>query len=265
MNNEFLDVAVEAALEAGTILKQYWGRLEHITEKRFPGDLVTEADKASEARILEILQDRVPEHPILSEETGMHENSAQEYLWAIDPIDGTTNYAHQFPVCCVSIGLLRRGSPLLGVVYNPILNEFFHAVKGQGAFLNHVPLSVSRNETLNKCLLATGFAYQRRETPDNNYKEFCHMTNITQGVRRLGAAAIDLAYVAAGRLDGYWEQGLKIWDLAAGVLLVEEAGGKVSDYDGKALDLESGRVLASNGKIHSAMSHELGLVPGMTI
>ena len=182
LDEEYLAVATEAALEAGVILKQFWGKLRHISEKSHPGDLVTEADKASEKRILEILHERVPDHPILSEETGMHENNAQDYLWTIDPIDGTTNYAHSFPFCCVSIALLLRGSPQIGVVYNPLMDELFHAVKGQGAFLNHVPLSVSKNNALGKSLLATGFPYNRRETADNNYKEFTQLTNISQGV-----------------------------------------------------------------------------------
>lgn len=260
MNNldvEYLATATEAALEAGVILKQFWGKLRHISEKSHPGDLVTEADKASEKRILEILQERVPDHPILSEETGMHENNAQDYLWTIDPIDGTTNYAHALPFCCVSIALLLRGSPQIGVVYNPLMDELFHAVKGQGAFLNHVPLSVSKNGELSKSLLATGFPYNRRDTEDNNYKEFIQLTNRSQGVRRFGAAALDLAYVAAGRLDGYWEHGIKIWDIAAGALLVEEAGGTVSDYDQGPLDLEAGRILATNGLVHAAISKEL--------
>ena len=254
---DHLAIATEAALEVGLILKQYWGKLQHITEKSHPGDLVTEADKASEARILEILREKVPDHPILSEETGLHENRAQEYLWTIDPIDGTTNYAHSLPFCCVSIALLLNGTPQVGVVYNPFMKELFHAVKGQGAFLNDVPLSVSKNETLAKSLLATGFPYNRNTNLNNNFKEFVQLTNLTQGVRRIGAAALDLAYVAAGRLDGYWESGIKIWDIAAGALIVEEAGGRISDYNETPLDLGSGRVLASNGLIHSALSMEL--------
>jgi myo-inositol-1(or 4)-monophosphatase len=157
----------------------------------------------------------------------------------------------------VSIGLIYRGTPIVGVVYNPILNELFQAARGQGATLNGTLIHVSKETALEKSLLATGFAYDRQRNPDTNYSEFCHITHISQGVRRAGAAALDLAYVGAGRLEGYWERGIKIWDMAAGVVIVEEAGGKVSDYDKGQLDLESGRILATNGIIHDALCSEI--------
>jgi myo-inositol-1(or 4)-monophosphatase len=253
----FLDVATEAALAAGTVLQTHWGNLSNIREKGRPGDLVTEADKSAEAAILEVLRNHVPEHSILAEESGKFDNAQSDYLWAIDPLDGTTNYAHQYPFVAVSIGLLIQGVPQVGVVFNPIHGELFRAAKGLGATCNQTPIRVSQTAELEKSLLVTGFAYDRRQTTDTNYAEFCHLTHLTQGVRRDGAAALDLAYVACGRLDGYWERGLSMWDIAAGVVLVKEAGGTVTAYDRTPFDLASGRILATNGNIHAALSHEL--------
>lgn len=253
----FLDIATEAALAAGTVLQSYWGKLEDIQEKGRPGDLVTEADKASEAVILQILERHFPDHAVLAEESGQIGDRHNPFLWAIDPLDGTTNYAHQYPFYAVSIGLLIEGRPQVGVVFDPFRQELFRAATGLGATRNRTPIQVSRTPTLASSLLVTGFAYDRRETLDNNYAEFCHLTHITQGVRRGGSAAIDLAYTACGRLDGYWERGLSPWDLAAGVVLVEEAGGSVTAYDGSTFNLSTGRILATNGQIHHALSHEL--------
>jgi myo-inositol-1(or 4)-monophosphatase len=193
----------------------------------------------------------------LAEESGASGEQSAEYLWAIDPLDGTTNYAHQYPFYAVSIGLLIRGVPSVGVIFAPFHQELFRAAKGLGATRNRQPIRVSQTTTLAQSLLVTGFAYDRRETIDNNYAEFCHLTHHTQGVRRGGAASIDLAYVACGRLDGYWERGLSPWDLAAGVVIVEEAGGKVTAYDGSPFQINTGRILATNGQIHAALSHEL--------
>lgn len=254
---QLLEIATEAALEAGKLLQHYWGNLTTIEEKGRPGDLVTEADRAAEAVILKLLHQAVPDHAILTEEAGQLGNLDHEYLWAIDPLDGTTNYAHQYPFVAVSVGLLMGGVPQLGVVFDPIRQELFQAAKGLGATCNHQPLRVSSIAQLEQSLLATGFAYDRRQTPDTNYPEFSHLTHLTQGVRRDGAASLDLAYVAAGRLDGYWERGLSIWDMAAGIVLVEEAGGQVTAYDGSAFQLQSGRILATNGHLHGALSHEL--------
>jgi myo-inositol-1(or 4)-monophosphatase len=253
----FLDIATEAALAAGAVLQFHWGRLEQIEEKGRPGDLVTEADKAAEAAILDVLQRHVPHHAILAEESGRLGATESEYLWAIDPLDGTTNYAHQFPFSAASIGLLIDGVPQIGAIFDPFHQELFRAAKGLGATRNRRPIQVSQTADLRNSLLVTGFAYDRRETPDNNYAEFCHLTHLTQGVRRSGSAAIDLAYVACGRLDGYWERGLSLWDLAAGVVLVEEAGGNVTAYDRSPLIVDSGRILATNGKVHAELSHAL--------
>ncbi|MBD2776895.1 inositol monophosphatase family protein [Iningainema tapete] len=257
-----LDIATEAALAAGAVLQDYLGKLEDtIIEKGRPGDLVTVADKASEVVVLDILRRHFPHHAILSEESGALGNQEDEYLWAIDPLDGTTNYAHQYPFFAVSIGLLINGVPEVGVIYDPFHNELFRAAKSLGATRNRRQIKVSSTSELNKSLLVTGFAYDRRETSDNNYAEFCHLTHLTQGVRRSGSASLDLAHVACGRLDGYWERGLSPWDIAAGIILLQEAGGKVTAYDGTPIVIESGRILATNGIIHDSLSRELKQTP----
>ena len=253
---QWLDMATEAALKGGEILLKYWGNLSEIKEKEIPGDLVTEADQQSERVILTHISKAFPDHQILAEESGLHEKNSP-YLWAIDPLDGTTNYAHRYPMAAVSIGLIANNTPILGVVYNPMTGELYQAAKDHGALLNHQPIRVSNTAKLSHSLLATGFAYDRLTNPDTNYPEFCHFTNITQGVRRAGAASLDLAYVACGRLDAYWERGLKLWDIAAGAILVQEAGGTVTDYDRSPLNLTSGRILASNTLLHAPMSQEL--------
>ena len=253
------EIAVEAALKGGAVLKKYWGNLTVIKEKEYPGDLVTEADRQSEQAVLAHLKKSFPDHQLLAEESGLYQPESS-FLWAVDPLDGTTNYTHQYPMAAVSIGLVADGEPLIGVIYNPFSNEMFRAAKGCGAKLNDQPIKVSVIETLGKSLLATGFAYDRRETKDNNYAEFCRLTNLTQGVRRAGAASLDLAYVACGRLDGYWERGLKPWDVAAGIILVREAGGAVTNYDLKPVNINSGRILASNGLLQTAISQELQLL-----
>ncbi|MEM6424648.1 MAG: inositol monophosphatase family protein [Cyanobacteria bacterium P01_H01_bin.119] len=254
-----LEIATEAALAAGAVLRQYWGKLNQIEEKGRSGDLVTEADKAAEKAILAILNRHLPDHPILAEESGAVGNpdSSSPFLWAIDPLDGTTNYAHQYPFSAASVGLLFNRVPIVGAIYDPFHQELFRAAKGLGASRDRQPIQVSTTPSLDKSLLVTGFAYDRRERLDNNYAEFCHFTHLTQGVRRGGAASLDLAYVACGRLDGYWERGLSPWDLAAGVVLVEEAGGQVSAYDQSPFEIESGRILASNGRLHQAISNQL--------
>lgn len=254
-----LDVATEAATAAGTLLKTYCGKLVDVQEKR-PGDLVTEADRASEELVLGIIERHFPEDAILAEESGALGNASSSYRWAIDPLDGTTNFAHGYPMSSVSIGLLRDDVPVLGVVYDCFRGELFRAAAGMGATRDRLPMHVSKAASLDRSLLVTGFAYDRRETDDNNYAEFCHFTHLTQGVRRGGSAAIDLAYVAAGRLDGYWERGLSLWDITAGIVLVREAGGLVTAYDGSPLQLETGRLLATNGRIHAEMQQELARV-----
>lgn len=251
-----LEVATEAALAGGAILQAYAGKVE-ASEKGRPGDLVTIADKAAEAAILQVIQRHFPDHAILAEESGQRGTGSQELLWAIDPLDGTTNYAHQYPFYACSIGLLIEGIPQVGVIFDPNRGDLFRAAHGLGATCNRQPIRVSATPTLRQSLLVTGFAYDRWETPDNNYAEFCALTHLTQGVRRGGAASIDLAYVACGRLDGYWERGLSPWDLAAGVVIVREAGGQVTAYDQTPFAIETGRILATNGPIHHELSQAL--------
>lgn len=253
----FLDVATEAASAGGAVLQHYWGNLSDIRQKGRPGDLVTEADKAAEKEVLAVLKLHLPNHAILAEESGSIGQQTDGLLWAVDPLDGTTNYTHQYPFCGCSVGLLIDGKPTVGAIFDPVHNALFRAAKGLGATCNREPISVSGTESLADSLLVTGFGYDRRETIDNNYAEFCHLTHFTQGVRRGGAASMDLAYVACGRLEGYWERGLSPWDVAAGVILVEEAGGQVTAYDKSPFEIESGRILATNGKIHSELSAAL--------
>ncbi|MBD2306638.1 inositol monophosphatase [Chroococcidiopsis sp. FACHB-1243] len=260
----FLDVATEAALAAGAVLLSYLGKLEEVREKGRGGDLVTAADRASEVVVLEVLQRHFPDHAILAEESGKLGNADSEFCWAIDPLDGTTNFAHQYPCFAVSIGLLVAGVPQVGVIFDPYRDELFRGAKGAIATCNRNPIGVSTTAELSKCLLVTGFAYDRRETADNNYAEFCHLTHLTQGVRRSGAAALDLAYVASGRVDGYWERGISLWDIAAGIAILKAAGGQVSAYDGSPIDLATGRILATNGLIHSSLSQELLQVPPLS-
>ncbi|MEO0520380.1 MAG: inositol monophosphatase family protein [Cyanobacteria bacterium P01_A01_bin.116] len=256
----FLDVATEAASAGGAVLKHYWGNLSNIQQKGRPGDLVTEADKAAEKEVLSVLRLHVPDHAILAEESGSIGTQTDGLLWAVDPLDGTTNYTHQYPFCGCSVGLLIDGKPAVGAIFDPVQNHLFRAAKGLGATCNREPIRVSSAGSLADSLLVTGFAYDRRETIDNNYAEFCHLTHLTRGVRRGGSASIDLAYVACGRLDGYWERGLSPWDIAAGVILVEEAGGQVTAYDGGPFDIKSGRILATNGQIHQELSSTLQTV-----
>ncbi len=261
----YLDIATEAALAGGAILQNFLGKLEDVQEKGRPGDLVTEADKASEAVVLATLQRHLPEHAILSEEAGASSGTSDRFLWAVDPLDGTTNYAHQYPAYAVSIGLLVEGVPQVGVVFDPARQELFCAAKGLGATCNRRPIRVSNTKELRNSLLVTGFAYDRRQTTDNNYAEFCYLTHLTQGVRRSGSAATDLAAVACGRLDGYWERGLSPWDITAGIVLVEEAGGQVSTYDGSPIQVDTGRILATNGGIHTSLSQALQATPPLSI
>lgn len=259
MNPDFsahLQVAIEAAQKGSEILLKYWGKLSDVRAKSYNWDLVTEADKESELVIKELINKSYPSHHILAEESGLSQKENSEFLWVVDPLDGTTNYTHQYPMVSISIGLLYQNKPTVGVIFNPIFDELFVGMKGSGATLNGQPINVSKTKTLSFSLLATGFAYDRRVQKDNNYAEFCYLTNASQGVRRLGSAALDLAYVAAGRLDGYWERGLQPWDMAAGVLLVEEAKGKVTGYN-NPFDLYSGRILATNGIIHDELSQIL--------
>ena len=246
------DFAVELAREAGQVLMDHFERRLIVKSKSSEIDLVTEADVASDKLIVEAIRQQYPEHSILSEE-GLGEEQAGEFLWLIDPLDGTTNYAHGYPVFSVTITLQREGENVLGVTYDPVRDELFWAEKGQGAYCNGRRLSVSGVVNLRHSLLATGFFYTRASIEDNNLAEFGRIMPRVQGVRRGGSAALDMAYVAAGRLDGYWEFHLSPWDWAAGDLLVREAGGRTSDVSGRPWRLRSGNMVATNDLLHEAL------------
>lgn len=258
----WLGLARQAALMGGEILLPYQSRLERISSKSCENDLVTEADVASETAILAFLRAQLPEHAFLAEESATSLSGEARYVWAIDPLDGTVNYAHGSPFYCVSIGLLDQGRPVLGVVHAPALNETWLALKGGPATLNGREVRVMDAPRLKDGLLATGFPYQRASLVDNNYKEFLHFANLCQDIRRPGAAALDLAYVACGRFIGFWENHLNPWDLVAGAALIEAAGGRVSAYDGGPLDALSGEIIASNGQVHDEMIREMAIVRG---
>ena len=248
--DSFLEVAVAAAQKAGGIHLERLGKSHEIA---FKGeiDLVTEVDRLAEASILETLKAEFPDHAIVAEESGAS-LTGSEYCWYVDPLDGTTKYAHAFPFFAVSIGLARNGRMEVGVVYAAAFNELFTAVRGQGARLNGRPIHVSEVARLNDALLASGFPPSVRKEL-TNVPEFVAFLRRGQAVRRPGAASLDLAYQACGRLDGFWEFGLAPWDVAAGSLLIEEAGGKVSAIRGDAFSLTGREILTSNGRIHEEM------------
>jgi myo-inositol-1(or 4)-monophosphatase len=247
---QFLKVAVEIALEAGQILSEEYALPPDIHYKG-DVDLVTQADKRSEQAIVTRLTKHFPEHSIAAEEGTGHQRGS-EFHWHVDPLDGTTNFAHKYPCFAVSIGLAQDDVLLAGVVYNPIHDELFAAARGEGATLNGKKISVSKVTTLSTSLLCTGFPVHKRRA-NSNIHYYYDFTLRSHGVRRDGSAALDLACVAAGRFDGFWEFGLKTWDTAAGVLLVQEAGGKVSDFDGNPYRLGGPVVLATNSLIHEEM------------
>jgi len=247
-----LEAAVEAAHLAGSYQRH---RFSSLLEIDFKGDknLVTEVDRESERLIVTHLLKAFPSYNILAEE-GEYPQGDSTFRWIIDPLDGTTNYAHGFPWFCVSIGLEVAGEIVAAVIYNPMHDELFTAISGGGAFLNGRRLHVSRHSPLQETLLGTGFPYDCASDPVNNFAQFICFQKAARGIRRAGAAALDLAYVAAGRLDGFWELKLKPWDVAAGTLLVREAGGVVSTFDGSAYDVYNHRIVASNGLIHDEMT-----------
>ena len=242
-----LETAAATAREAGALLNDF-RRREIGFELKGDYDLVTAADRASEKLIVERLRAAFPDHSILAEEGGGHEGPS-EYRWYVDPLDGTTNFAHGFPIYNVSIGLERSGELIAGVIYDPTRDELFSAERGSGAYLNGQRIHVSAAKTLEDALFATGFPSRRRHQ-NVNVHFYYQLSLLTHGVRRAGAAAIDLAYVACGRLDGFWEIGLSPWDMAAGIVLVEEAGGKCTDMNGGPASLRGPHLLTSNGILH---------------
>lgn len=249
--NDYLRVAVEAAQAAGKLLLE---KIDSVAWVEHKGaiNLVTEMDVKSEELIKKEIRNAFPDHQIMAEESDMPDRKA-DFRWIIDPLDGTTNYAHGFPLFCVSIALEIRGAVEVGVVYDPTRDDLFTATRGGGAFLNSRKISVSQTPSLNESLLATGFPYDLRESEANNFDHWNTMLPRAQAVRRAGSAALDLCYTACGRFDGFWELKLFPWDIAAGALMVREAGGRVTDFGGGPFDIYSKEVLASNGKIHQEM------------
>ncbi len=256
---KYLQVAKQAASIGEKILMQYYRKIVSINNKSRDGDLVTNADLEAESLIVSFLRKETPECGIYAEEGGSS-GSDSSFIWCIDPLDGTTNYAHGYPFFACSIGLTWKNKPILGAISVPFFSEMYWGCPGIGAYCNELEISVSTSNKLRESLLVTGFSYDRTIKIDNNYAEFCWLTNKCRGVRRGGAAAVDLAYIAAGRLDGYWEQGLSKWDIAAGIAIVEEAGGVISDYKSNKFDLNEGRILASNPFIYSELLSELDKV-----
>ena len=241
-------IAFKAAQEAGKLLKERLGKIKQVDYKS-AFNIVTDVDKASENLILQIIKDAFPEDSFLAEESGMSQVKSNR-RWLVDPLDGTTNYTHAYPFFSVSIAFELDGEVTFGTVFNPMSDELFWAEKGSGAFLNDTPIKVSTIDNISSSLLATGFPPDTGANADNNINEFATLTSTSHGVRRDGSAALDLSFVACGRLDGFWETKLSPWDIAAGGLIVEEAGGKLTNLTGKPLQLTSGYILATNGLIH---------------
>jgi len=248
-----LNTAVKAARKAGSIITRASSDIDRLTiRSKRKNDFVSEVDHAAEEAIIGVLREAYPSHGILAEESGAQDLDA-EFIWVIDPLDGTTNFLHGFPQYCVSIGLLHKGVPNQAVVFDPNRNELFTASKGVGAYLNDRRIRVSKVDKVEDALMGTGFPFREVGHLDDYLRMFKNVTLNCAGVRRPGAAALDLAWVAAGRIDGFWEIGLSPWDMAAGALLVREAGGLIGDLEGEDKFMDSGRVVASNGKIFSAL------------
>tara|TARA_Y100001970_G_scaffold293138_2_gene438033 strand:- start:3241 stop:4089 length:849 start_codon:yes stop_codon:yes gene_type:complete len=253
---ELLKVAKESALIGSKVLKKYFNKLRNIESKGRKGDLVTNADIESEEKIKEYLTRETSYISILAEEAGQDEK-VSDLQWCIDPLDGTTNFVHGYPFYATSIGLLFKNIPIIGAISIPSMEEIYWGCIGNGAFCNGEKIKVSQAKSLEDSLLVTGFAYDRFQVLDNNYAEFCKLTHKTRGVRRGGAAAVDLAYVASGKIDGYWERGLEKWDLAAGSIIVKEAGGYLSNYPSGDFDISTGRILACTPSIERELKYEL--------
>jgi myo-inositol-1(or 4)-monophosphatase len=251
LQNKALKVALEAAKKGSLVALKYYRKLKHVDLKEGAG-LVSEADRESEVVIMKTVRNIFPKHRFLGEEGGYATGSggSSEPLWVVDPLDGTTNYVHGFPFFCVSIGLEVNGKIEVGVVYAPLLKYTFTAVRGHGAFLNGKAIHASKTKTIEESLLATGFSYQKNEILDQELKDFKIFSERSRGIRRAGSAALDLCMVASGVFDGYWERELAPWDTAAGALIVEEAGGLVSTFDGKPFHFSKKSIVVGNSHIH---------------
>lgn len=247
-----LNIAVRAARNAGEIIRRASENVNQLTiDFKSANDYATEVDRSAEQEIIKTIRAAFPEHGFLAEESG--EQQGNDYIWIIDPLDGTTNFLHGFPVYSVSIALKHKNKLELGVVYDPLRDELFTAERGGGAMLNNRKIRVTKPNNLTGALLGTGFPFKSKQNLDAYLKMFAALVGDTSGIRRAGSAALDLAYVATGRLDGFWEIGLKPWDMAAGILLIQEAGGVVTDFSFKDQYMQSGNLIAGSPKIHQLM------------
>jgi myo-inositol-1(or 4)-monophosphatase len=250
--NEIERLAVGAAYAGAEILNEHFGHLSHI-DKKGPNDLVTEADLSSQKRIIEMVREKYSDHCILAEEAGYQDEETSTCEWIIDPLDGTTNFAHQIPIFAVSIAFAQKAKTRVGVVLNPVSGELFSAVEGRGAFLNGQPITVSGEARISESLLVTGFPYNFQANIKSVMARFQQCLMASRGIRRLGSAALDLCYVAAGRFEAFWEENLHPWDTAAGALIAEEAGGRVTDFSGAPYTVDKNEILATNGRIHDTI------------
>lgn len=253
---EILEIAIKTIKKSGHILLEYINKEKEIKLKGI-SNLVTQVDKLSEENILKSIEDNFPNHSILTEELGLI-NKNSEYIWIVDPLDGTTNYAHNFPFFGISIALIRNEEILLGLIYDPIRDELFYAMKDEGAYLNERRIKVSETEKINDSLISFAFPYEL-SLDEKNFLPFINFSSRTHGIRRTGSAALEIAYVGCGRLDGFWAKKLKPWDIAAGIIIVEEAKGKVTDFSGNKINIYTDNILFSNGKIHEEMIKILNL------
>jgi len=247
------ELAISIAYQAGELLRNNIGKItaDDVADK-LPFDYVTEIDKAGEQLIINSIKENFPDHEILAEESGKNQNT-HSYRWIIDPLDGTTNFIHGYPHSSISIALQKEDEMILGVIYDPYRDELYYAEQGKGAYCNDKPIHVSQQKNVNNCLIATGFPFKSRHLLEQYWKVLSAIFMEVSGIRRTGSAALDLAYVASGRFDGFWELKLSPWDIAAGAVIIEEAGGKITDFEGKKNHIGSGDVIASNSIIHDFM------------
>jgi myo-inositol-1(or 4)-monophosphatase len=251
-----LNDIISISREAGDLIRKGFGTIFEIEYKTNVKNLVTHIDKASEKIIIDFIHKKYSSHSILAEESGV-QNKNSDYLWVIDPLDGTTNFAHGLPIFSVSIGVLKGKEIIAGVIYDVMQDIMYSAEKGSGAYANNKEIKVNENDKLSHSLLVTGFPYNIADNPEGALDKFTAITKASRGIRRLGSAAIDLCYVANGIFDGFWEVHLQPWDMAAGMLLVEEAGGKVTGFNGEPIDIFTKKLLATNGKIHEELIEQL--------
>ena len=250
--SQYLDFTREIAFESGKVLNNYFGNIKSINKKTTSIDLVTEADLSSERILIDKIQKKYPDHTIITEESHLKDKNS-DFRWIIDPLDGTTNFVHNLPIFAVSIGLQYKEKTILGVVYNPAADKMFYASNNNGAYLNEKIINISSSNTLSDSLIVTGFPYIHDDRWDVSFDIFKTVYSKTRGIRRLGAAALDLCFVAMGRFEGFYEFNLKPWDICAGSIIAEEAGAKVTDWNNKTLPFSGERILATNGKIHKEM------------